>query len=84
MAGPGLANGVAMAEVAEEERLFLRQHPLLTLAEPGKVGMEPGRAGLRGALRAWGRPRRRPWEGLGPPPRGVREGGPGPRSLRRP
>ncbi|NXW35809.1 SURF2 protein, partial [Phaetusa simplex] len=29
--------GVAMAEVPEEERLFLRQHPLLSLAEPGKV-----------------------------------------------
>ncbi|KAM6243781.1 surfeit locus protein 2 [Porphyrio hochstetteri] len=26
-----------MAEVPEQERLFLRQHPLLTLAEPGKV-----------------------------------------------
>ncbi|XP_029856008.1 surfeit locus protein 2 [Aquila chrysaetos chrysaetos] len=37
MAGPGPAGGAAMAEVPEEERLFLRQHPLLSLAEPGKV-----------------------------------------------
>ncbi|XP_052670745.1 surfeit locus protein 2 isoform X2 [Harpia harpyja] len=37
MAGPGSPGGAAMAEVPEEERLFLRQHPLLTLAEPGKV-----------------------------------------------
>uniref|UniRef100_A0A8C3JFY1 Surfeit 2 n=1 Tax=Calidris pygmaea TaxID=425635 RepID=A0A8C3JFY1_9CHAR len=37
MAGPGPAGGVAMADVPEEERLFLRQHPLLSLVEPGKV-----------------------------------------------
>ncbi|XP_064891794.1 surfeit locus protein 2 isoform X2 [Columba livia] len=37
MAGPGPAGGAAMAEVPERERLFLRQHPLLSLAEPGKV-----------------------------------------------
>lgn len=56
MAGPGLAGGAAMAEVPEQERLFLRQHPLLSLAEPGKVGLGPGRAGLRGALRAGAAP----------------------------
>ncbi|CAM9669263.1 unnamed protein product [Bubo scandiacus] len=37
MAGPGPVGGVATAEAPEEERLFLRQHPLLSLAEPGKV-----------------------------------------------
>ncbi|NXG54707.1 SURF2 protein, partial [Hemiprocne comata] len=29
--------GVAVAEVPEEVRIFLRQHPLLSLTEPGKV-----------------------------------------------
>lgn len=53
MAGPGPVGGVAGAEVPEEERLFLRQHPLLSLAEPGKVGLE-----LAGWGWVWGRPRR--------------------------
>ncbi|XP_009894581.2 surfeit locus protein 2 [Dryobates pubescens] len=37
MAVPGPAGGVAMAEVPEEERRFLQQHPLLSVVEPGKV-----------------------------------------------
>ncbi|XP_030317386.1 surfeit locus protein 2 [Calypte anna] len=37
MVEPGPAGGVAMAEVPEAEQQFLRQHPLLSLAETGKV-----------------------------------------------
>ncbi|KAM6399976.1 surfeit locus protein 2 isoform 2-T2 [Rhynochetos jubatus] len=37
MVAPGPGGGAAMAEVPEEERRFLRQHPLLSLTEPGKV-----------------------------------------------
>jgi len=69
MAGPG-PGGVAMAEVPEAERLFLRQHPLLSLAEPGKVGLEPSRAGLRGGQEGRGRPRRGAGRGTGASPRG--------------
>lgn len=48
----GCQRGVAMAEVAqevpEEVRLFLRQHPLLSLAESGKVGRSSPRMELGG------------------------------------
>ncbi|XP_074968794.1 surfeit locus protein 2 [Phalacrocorax aristotelis] len=37
MAGPGPAGGAVALEVPEEERLFLRHHPLLSPAGPGKV-----------------------------------------------
>ncbi|XP_051663809.1 surfeit locus protein 2 [Manacus candei] len=37
MAAPGPAGGVAGPEVPEAERRFLRQHPLLSPAGPGKV-----------------------------------------------
>ncbi|KAM9370825.1 surfeit locus protein 2 [Phaethornis superciliosus] len=37
MVEPGPGGGVAMAEVPEAEQQFLRQHPLLSLAETGKV-----------------------------------------------
>lgn len=42
-----------MAEVPEEVRLFLRQHPLLGVAAPGKVSRA-------GALRGLGMRRRGP------------------------
>ncbi|XP_068067244.1 surfeit locus protein 2 [Anomalospiza imberbis] len=37
MAAPGPGGGAAVPEVPEAERLFLRQHPLLSPAGPGKV-----------------------------------------------
>ena len=37
-------------EVPEEVRLFLRQHPLLSLAESGKVGRSSPRMELGGVL----------------------------------
>lgn len=37
-------------EVPEEVRLFLRQHPLLSLAESGKVGRSSPRMELGGGV----------------------------------
>ncbi|KAM4889794.1 surfeit locus protein 2 isoform 4-T4 [Sylvia borin] len=37
MAAPGPGGGAAVMEVPEAERLFLREHPLLSPAGPGKV-----------------------------------------------
>lgn len=62
MAAPGPGGGEAVLELPEAERLFLREHPLLSPAGPGKVrpcgGCEGG-----------GHPEGA--EGMGPPPCGA-------------